>query len=101
MLGAPAREVASTKRDVDDVQAKRFVRSVPVKRNSGPRKTLEEALTAVIAAYCSVSGFSGSSNDVPIVEDEIFEEDVPWNLRDFRSKNNRGLSASQRVQALC
>lgn len=71
VLDGPVREVAFSITSVNDVQVKRFIRSEPVNFKHGPRKTLEEARTAVNVAYGSSSGFPVSSDDVPIVEDEI------------------------------
>lgn len=36
VLHIPSREVTSARRNVDDIQAKRFIRSVPVKFKAGP-----------------------------------------------------------------
>lgn len=69
VINIPAREVAPAKRNVDDVQMKRFVRVVSVKFKLGPRKTLEDACVAVSAVHSSSSGFPDLSQDVPIVED--------------------------------
>lgn len=101
VLDVTAREITSAQGIVYDVQMKPLVRSVPVTFKSGPRKTLEEAHTAVNAAYGSSSRFPGLSDDIPVVEDEDVEEDPAWYLCDLTSKNDRGPFASLLVQALC
>lgn len=40
------------------------------------------------------------SGEVPIVEEDIIEENSPWNLRHLTSKNDQGPSALQRIQEL-
>lgn len=65
----PARVVPSSKRSVDEVQAKRFVMSCPVKFEAGPRKIFEEARVAANGVYDSLSGILGPSEDVPVVQD--------------------------------
>lgn len=59
ILDIPAREVTSAKKYADDVQVKRFVRSVSVEVSPGPRRTFEEAHIALSAVYDFSSGFLG------------------------------------------
>lgn len=75
VLDAPANELSFARTIVYDVQVNPIVRSVPVKFNPWPRKTVEEARTAVNPAHGSSSSFLGSSDDVPGVEDLIDDED--------------------------
>lgn len=74
MLDISACEVTPAKRNVDDAQVKRFIRSNPVKFMPWPLKNVEEARTAVVSAYGSSAGFMGSLGEVVVVEDEIAEE---------------------------
>lgn len=72
LLDISAHDEISAKRNVDDVQVKRLVRSVSVRFKARPRKAV-----AVRAAYYSLSGFPGPSEDIPAVENEIVKEDAP------------------------
>lgn len=69
MLHIPARVVTSAKRSVDDVQKSRFFRSITVKYKLGSRKTLGKTRTTLNAAYAYLSGFPGTSDDAPVVEE--------------------------------
>lgn len=73
VLDIPAREITSAQRNIDDVQVRRLVKSVDVKFNPLPGKTLSEARIAVKAAYGFLSEFAGSSDGISVVKDEIFE----------------------------
>lgn len=101
MLHIPAREVTLAKRKVYDVQMKRFIRAVLVKFKSEPRSTLEERRVAMYAVSASLSGFPDWSEQVPIVEDEIFEEEAPWDLGDLTPRCELASSVLERIQALC
>lgn len=72
-----------------------FVRSVPVKFKHGPRKTPEEVRTAVNAVDISSSELPASLDDVAFVDEEFVVEDVPCDLQDLISKNDRGPSTLQ------
>lgn len=48
---------------------------------------------AVSAVYDTLSGFPGLSDNVPVVEEEIFEKDACWDLRYLTSKTNGDPSA--------
>lgn len=52
------------------------------------------------AAYRSSLGFPGSSENFSVVEDDIIEQCAPSDLRNPKSRNNRGLSVLQRFQPL-
>lgn len=67
MLEIPPREVKWAKRNADDVQVKRFVRSIPDKLKHGPQNLLDEVRSAMKAAYGSLSGYSGSFDYVFVV----------------------------------
>lgn len=100
MLDIVSREVRPPNKNIDDGHVKRFVRSVSVKFKTGPGKTLEVGRAAVNVVYNSSSGFSGPSNGVPVVEDEIFKQDAPYNLRNLTSRNDHAPSAWQHIKAL-
>lgn len=68
---------------------------------SGPRMTLAEGPDATSSVVNSTSDFPDSASNVPIYENEIIEEDSPWDLKDLTSKDDRGPSASKRIQKLC
>lgn len=101
VLDVRACEVTSVKSSVVAVQVERLIRSAFVKFNPGSRKTLEEARFTVNASYGSLLGFTCSSDNISVAEDEIVEEDAPRYLHDSTPKNNRGRSAFQRVKGLC
>lgn len=49
----------------------------------------------------SFPDFPYTDSNVPIVEDEVVEEDSPWDLRDLTFKDYRGPSALLRIQEYC
>lgn len=57
VLDAPARELATDKKNSDNDHVNRFVRSVPVKFRPAPRKSLDLACTAVGTKYGPFSSF--------------------------------------------
>lgn len=57
VLDIPAPEVTFAKRNVDDVQVKRFFRSLPVKFKAGPQNTFEPACVAVNTVHDFSSSF--------------------------------------------
>lgn len=71
VLDTSAGEVTSAGSDVDVVQVKGLVLSIPVKFMAAPRNTFEEGRTTVNAVYYLSSAFPGLSEDVPVVEDAI------------------------------
>lgn len=95
-----AREMTSAKKGAHDVHVKRFIGSVKVKSRPGPRYTAEVVRFAVRAVYGTFSGFPDSTDDAPIVEKEVVEEDAPNHLPSLKSKNDRGPSASQNIKCL-
>lgn len=68
MVGIPARSVTTAKKTINDVQGKRFVRSVPVTFKPGPQRTVEEACTVVNVADGSPSGSRCLSYAVPVIK---------------------------------
>lgn len=72
----PASEVKSAKNNLDDFQMKCFVGPFPAKFKAGPQNTLEETRVVINTFYDSLLHFPGPSEDVPIVENEIAEEDA-------------------------
>lgn len=55
-------------------------------------KTLTEATDSVNSVSDSSPEFQDSTVDVPIVEEEIVEENGPWYIRYRTSRINSGLS---------
>lgn len=63
-------------------------------------ETLSEVAEAVSFVVVSSTDFPDPASDVPIVEDKLFEKDLPWDLRELTSKDDHGLSDLRRTQEL-
>lgn len=88
------------RKNTTDVQAKCFVRIVPVKFRLVPRKTLKEAPLVASAVHGSSSRFPDHSDDVPIVEHEMFRGNAACDLHDSTTRAHRESSALQCIPAL-
>lgn len=75
------------------MQVKKLVGVGSVLVRPGHRKTFMEAAGSVSTIFDSSPGCSAPAVNFFIVENEIVEEKSHWNLKDFTSKNDRGLSA--------
>lgn len=64
-------------------------------------KTLAEAADAECYVFDSSADFPDRTFDVPILQDEIVEEDRTWDLSHLTSKDDRASSALQRIKELC
>lgn len=93
--------VIYAERNVNDVEVNRFVTSVPANDKAGPRKNKEEARVAVNVVYNYSLGLPGPLHYISVIEDEMAKQGAPWDLPDLTSKNDRGPSALQRIQASC
>lgn len=101
VLNVSAREITKSKRKASNVQNKKWIGMVFVVFKSRHRKVLGEEADAVSSVVDSSADFPDPAFDVPIIKDEIDEEDSPWDIRDLTFKNSRGPSTLQRIQRLC
>lgn len=65
------------------------------------RKSLVEAAEAVRSVFDYFANFPDPVSNVPIVKDDVIEDDSPWYLIDLTSKDDLGRCALQRIQELC
>lgn len=100
MLDILARKVMSAKRAASGMPVKKPVGVVSVKFKSERRKKIEEAENSVSSVIDSPAEFSEAVGDVPIIEDDIFEDDALWDLNDLTSKDDRVPFVWQLVQEL-
>lgn len=88
-------------RTVSNVQAKKLIGVVTVVLKSAHRKALAEAVDAVRLIVDTSAEFPDRVSEDPIVEVEIFEEELPGDLKNLSSRDDCGLPALQRIQELC
>lgn len=101
MLDVPASKITTGKTTVSVFQVKKWVVVVSVELRSGIQKTLPQAADTASSVSDSSADSRDPESDVPIVENEIVEEDSPWDLIDLTSKDDCASSTLQRTQELC
>lgn len=100
MFDVQGREVTSKKRLVSDVQAMRWVGTLPEKFKPELRKTHEEAAHAVSSVVDSSTDFLDPADDMPASNGDIVEDDATQDLSDMTYKDNCRPSALQYEQEL-
>lgn len=86
MFDIRSPEFTISKRPVSIVQVKKWVGVVSVVSKSEHPTIVAEAVDSARSVVDSSADFSDLSSDVPIVINEIVEEDSTWDLKDLRSK---------------
>lgn len=87
-------------RMVSDVQVKRCVEVLLVNFKTRPKKMVGNAAHAVNSVRDFLVDFPDPADDMPTSENDIIEEDAPWDLRDLSFKDDGEPSAWRRVQQL-
>lgn len=93
--------MSSAKTTASDVLVRGWVEVILMKYRFGPRKTLEHAVNAIIAVFGSLADFPVLAADIPVVDNDIVNKNVLWNLYDVTSRNHHRPSVSQRVPMSC
>lgn len=89
-----------TKRTADNREIMKWVGVMSVVFKPGRRKPFTKATDMVGAAPDTFAVIEDPAANVSTIEEKIFEEEQPQDLRDFTSKVGRGPFAMQRVQEL-
>lgn len=76
VLNIPAREIATGKRTANDVQLKKWIGVLSIIFKPVHQKTLEDVTTKISFVIDTSADFRDPASDVPIVEDEINEENT-------------------------
>lgn len=84
----PTGEITASERTVNDVLVRKSVGAVSFVIRSGPRKTIAKAADAVSSVVDSSNDFPKPASDILIAENEVVEEDWPWNLSDLTLKDD-------------
>lgn len=86
---------------VSDAKVNSRVAVVRVKLWSGRRKTQEKAMPAAGSVPGSLADFTDPADYMQVSDDDIVEEDAPWDLRDLTSIDDFEPSALLCMPILC
>lgn len=84
--------MTSKKKNADNMQVKRLVKTVHVKYGPGPRNTIEEAGIAVGAVHGFLSDFLRLTDEDSVVDDECVEYSPLYNHDDLVTMDDLGPS---------
>lgn len=93
VLDVPDGAVTYVTSTTADVQVQKSAEIFPVKYKPALTKTLEKAVNAVTAVLRFLRDIEELAADVPVVNDDIIEEDGPSHFQKLTSTNDRECSA--------